>query len=144
MARTAVLGLPRVGPDRELKFALESHWAGRTGAPELLETAAALRAAAWSRARDAGIDVVSADASLYDHVLDTAIALDAIPERFGGPGAEGLDVLFAMARGGPGARPLEMTMWLDTHSHYLVTELAVGGGSLPRPGHRTASGAHAP
>ena len=58
MARTAVLGLPRVGPDRELKHALESYWAGRTGEPELRETAAGLRAAGWRRARSAGIDVV--------------------------------------------------------------------------------------
>ncbi len=35
MARTAVLGLPRIGPDRELKFALEDLWAGRSGAAEL-------------------------------------------------------------------------------------------------------------
>ena len=58
MARTAVLGLPRIGPDRELKFALEDHWAGRAPADELLETARALRAASWQRARDAGIDVI--------------------------------------------------------------------------------------
>jgi len=101
MARTAVLGLPRVGPDRELKFALESYWAGRTDAAALTDTAAALRAAAWRRARDAGIDVIPADASLYDHVLDAAVALDAIPDRFGGPGDDGLDTLFLMARGGP-------------------------------------------
>jgi 5-methyltetrahydropteroyltriglutamate--homocysteine methyltransferase len=35
MARTAVLGLPRVGPDRELKAALEARWAGRASDAEL-------------------------------------------------------------------------------------------------------------
>src|SRR3977135_4549524 len=84
MARTAVLGLPRIGPDRELKFALESHWTGDTGPAELLETARGLRAANWQRAHAAGIDVIpSGDFSLYDHVLDTAWALGAIPARFG-------------------------------------------------------------
>jgi len=135
MARTAVLGLPRVGPDRELKFALESYWAGRTGAAELTETAAAVRAAGWRRARDAGIDVVPADHSLYDHVLDATIAVDAIPERFGGHGAEGLEVLFAMARGADGVRPLEMTKWLDTNYHYLVPELSDGQRFRARPDH---------
>ena len=78
MARTAVLGLPRVGADRELKFALEAFWAGRTGADELEETARGLRRAGWERARAAGIDVIpSGDFSLYDHVLDTAWALGA-------------------------------------------------------------------
>jgi 5-methyltetrahydropteroyltriglutamate--homocysteine methyltransferase len=143
MARTAVLGLPRVGPDRELKFALESYWAGRTGADELTETAAAVRAAGWRRVRDAGVDVVPADHSLYDHVLDTAVALDAIPERFGGPGADGLDVLFAMARGGPGVRPLGMTKWIDTNYHHLVPELTDGQAYRARPGHWTAQIAQA-
>ena len=32
MARTAVLGFPRIGADRELKTALEDHWAGRASA----------------------------------------------------------------------------------------------------------------
>jgi 5-methyltetrahydropteroyltriglutamate--homocysteine methyltransferase len=134
MARTAVLGLPRVGPDRELKFALESHWAGRTGESELEETAAALRAAAWRRAAAAGIDVIpSGDSSLYDHVLDAAWAIDAIPERFGGPGTQGLGAYFAMARGTDEARPLEMTKWLDTNYHYLVPELADGQAFRARP-----------
>lgn len=54
MARTALLGLPRVGPDRELKFALEAHWAGRLGAAELQETARGLRAASCSGRRPPG------------------------------------------------------------------------------------------
>ena len=127
MARTAVLGLPRIGPDRELKFALESYWAGRTTSEDLLETARDLRAAAWRRAQAAGVDVIpSGDFSLYDHVLDTAWAVGAIPERFGGAEADGLEAYFAMARGSAGARPLEMTKWFDTNYHYLVPELRPG------------------
>jgi 5-methyltetrahydropteroyltriglutamate--homocysteine methyltransferase len=111
MARTAVLGLPRIGPNRELKFALEDYWAGRTGAEELEETARSLRRAGWERARAAGIDVIpSGDFSLYDHVLDTAWALGAV-ER---------DDYFALARGDERRRPLEMTKWFDTNYHYLV------------------------
>jgi 5-methyltetrahydropteroyltriglutamate--homocysteine methyltransferase len=124
MARTAVLGLPRIGPDRELKFALESYWAQDAGAPELLETARGLRAANWERARAAGIDVIpSGDASLYDHVLDTAWALGAIPARFGELDRDDLDAYFALARGTAEQRPLEMTKWFDTNYHYLVPEL---------------------
>lgn len=124
MARTALLGLPRVGPDRELKFALEAHWAGRLGADELNETARALRAASWQRAQAAGIDVIpSGDFSLYDHVLDTAWALGAIPPRFRDVDRGGLDDYFVMARGDADRRPLEMTKWFDTNYHYLVPEL---------------------
>lgn len=117
MARTAVLGLPRIGPNRELKFALESFWAGRSGRDELEATARELRAANWRRAQAAGIDVIpSGDFSLYDHVLDTAWALGAV-ER---------DDYFALARGNATRKPLEMTKWLDTNYHYLVPELRRG------------------
>jgi 5-methyltetrahydropteroyltriglutamate--homocysteine methyltransferase len=132
MARTAVLGLPRMGPNRELKHALESYWAGRADEAALRESAWALRAASWSRARAAGIDAIpSGDVSLYDHVLDAAWAVGAIPERLGGPDADGLDAYFACARGAPDARPLEMTKWFDTNYHYLVPELAPDSASAP-------------
>ena len=124
MARTALLGLPRVGPDRELKFALEGHWAGQLGADELTETARALRAASWQRAQAAGIDVIpSGDFSLYDHVLDTAWALGAIAPRFGDIDRDNLADLFVLARGDAARKPLEMTKWFDTNYHYLVPEL---------------------
>ena len=127
MTRTAVLGMPRMGRDRELKFALESHWRGETGSEELLETARGLRARNWTQMRDAGIDSIpSGDFSLYDHVLDTAWALGAIPERFGDARARGLAGYFELARGSDDARPLEMTKWFDTNYHYLVPELAPG------------------
>ena len=98
---------------------------GRPHRPPSWRRRAGLRAASWERARAAGIDVIpSGDFSLYDHVLDTAWAVGAIPDRFGGPDADGLDAYFAMARGTAGARPLEMTKWFDTNYHYLVPELA--------------------
>ena len=127
MARTAVLGLPRIGPDRELKFALEDLWAGRSGAAELETTARELRRAGWERARAAGIDVIaSGDFSLYDHVLDTAWALGAIPSRFGDVDRDDLSHYFGLARGTAGQRPLEMTKWFDTNYHYLVPEFEPG------------------
>ncbi len=127
MARTAVLGLPRIGPERELKFALEACWAGNGGGAELLGTAAELREATWRRAAAAGVDVLPCgDFSLYDHVLDTAWALGAIPSRFGDPDRDDLDAYFSLARGSADARPLEMTKWFDTNYHYLVPELEPG------------------
>jgi 5-methyltetrahydropteroyltriglutamate--homocysteine methyltransferase len=138
MARTAVLGLPRIGPDRELKFALERYWAGDAGESELLDTARDLRAAGWQRARAAGIDVIpSGDSSLYDHVLDTAWALGAIPARFGALDHDDLDAYFALARGTDEQRPLEMTKWFDTNYHYLVPELEPGQSFGLRADHWT-------
>ncbi|MDO8212196.1 5-methyltetrahydropteroyltriglutamate--homocysteine S-methyltransferase [Conexibacter sp. CPCC 206217] len=126
MARTAVLGLPRIGPDRELKFALESFWAGRTTVEELEGVARWLRAFNWGRAVRAGLDVIPAgDFSYYDQMLDTAWALGAIPARHGGVALreQGLAGYFALARGTAEQRPLEMTKWFDTNYHYLVPEL---------------------
>jgi 5-methyltetrahydropteroyltriglutamate--homocysteine methyltransferase len=139
MARTAVLGLPRVGPDRELKFALEAYWAGGLGAGELREMARALRLAGWRRAAAAGIDVIPCgDFSFYDHVLDTAWALGAIPSRFGEVDRDSLGDYFGLARGTAEERPLEMTKWFDTNYHYLVPELESGQGFELRAEHWTA------
>jgi len=138
MARTAVLGLPRIGPERELKFALEGLWAGSADTDQLLDTARRLRASNWRLAADAGIDVVPCgDFSLYDHVLDTAWALGAIPSRFGAIDRDDLGSYFALARGTADQRPLEMTKWFDTNYHYLVPELERGQRFDPRADHWT-------
>jgi 5-methyltetrahydropteroyltriglutamate--homocysteine methyltransferase len=138
MVRTAVLGLPRIGPDRELKVALEAYWAGKADGAELRATARGLRADNWQRARAAGIDVIPAgDFSVYDHVLDTAWALGAIPRRFGELDRDDLDAYFALARGTDRQRPLEMTKWFDTNYHYLVPELEAPLRLEPRAEHWT-------
>ncbi|MBV9604276.1 MAG: 5-methyltetrahydropteroyltriglutamate--homocysteine S-methyltransferase [Solirubrobacterales bacterium] len=127
MARTAVLGFPRIGPDRELKFALEEHWAGRIEAAELQEVARGLRELNLQAGRGAGIDVLPVgDFALYDHVLDTAELASIIAERHGGVDAAGLSAHFLACRGADGVAPLEMTKWFDTNYHYLVAELRDG------------------
>jgi 5-methyltetrahydropteroyltriglutamate--homocysteine methyltransferase len=142
----ATLGTPRIGPRRELKAALESYWAGKTGEAELLDASAALRAANWARQKARGVTVIpSNDFSLYDQVLDTSVMVGAIPEVYGWRGGKvPLSVYFAMARGadgaaseascghshhgagnaGQGAPAQEMTKWFDTNYHYMVPEFA--------------------
>ena len=139
--KTANLGFPRIGKHRELKFALESYWAGKSDAGALLDVAKRLRAENWLLQKQKGIDVIpSNDFSLYDHVLDTAVMVGAIPVAYGWKGGQvSLDTYFAMARGstgeeahvdcghqhhhGHGAPALEMTKWFDTNYHYMVPEL---------------------
>ena len=138
MTRTAVLGLPRIGPNRELKFALERFWREEIDEAELRAIAADLRAANWRRAADAGIDVVPCgDFSYYDQVLDTAWGLGAIPARFGQLDRDRLSDYFALARGSRDERPLEMTKWFDTNYHYLVPELEPGQAWELRADHWT-------
>src|SRR6478752_1726607 len=122
---TTVLGYPRIGARRELKKATEAFWAGLETRAGLTETAAALRRQVWETLRDAGLSWIPSNTfSLYDHVLDTAVLFNAIPERFAA--LEGLDAYFAMARGTEGIAPLELTKWFDTNYHYLVPELGPG------------------
>jgi 5-methyltetrahydropteroyltriglutamate--homocysteine methyltransferase len=132
MSQVTYSGFPRIGLKRELKRALESHWRGEITADALQDTARELRQRHWQLAVDAGADVVPCnDFSLYDHVLDTAVLFDAIPERYRPVFESGrLDGYFAMARGhkrdGHDLHALEMTKWFDTNYHYLVPELRAG------------------
>src|SRR4051812_16281040 len=97
---TAVLGLPRIGPGRELKAALDRYWQGRLPAVELDAVGADLRRRHFAATAASGVDVLpSNDFSLYDHVLDTAVMVGAIPERFAALDVTPPERLFAMARG---------------------------------------------
>ncbi|MGA5758439.1 5-methyltetrahydropteroyltriglutamate--homocysteine S-methyltransferase [Nonomuraea bangladeshensis] len=117
---STVLGYPRIGPRRELKRALESYWDGRSTRAELERTGAELRARTWRRLAGLGLEGLPSNTfSLYDHVLDTAVLLGAVPERY----REAADPYFAMARGTDGLAPLRMTKWFDTNYHSLVPEL---------------------
>jgi 5-methyltetrahydropteroyltriglutamate--homocysteine methyltransferase len=137
----ATLGTPRIGPRRELKFALESFWAGKSTEQDLQKTAADLRAANWARQKSLGITVIpSNDFSLYDQVLDTSVMVGAIPKAYGWTsGPVPLATYFAMARGaqgeaahascghahhGHGVVAQEMTKWFDTNYHYMVPEFS--------------------
>ncbi|GAY08010.1 5-methyltetrahydropteroyltriglutamate--homocysteine S-methyltransferase [Pseudonocardia sp. N23] len=125
---TTVLGYPRIGPDRELKRAVERYWRRETTAYELRATAAELRAATRAELRDAGLGSVPGNTfSFYDQMLDAALTVGAVPARFAGHAAgDPLDLLFAMARGAEGVPALEMTKWFDTNYHYLVPEIGPG------------------
>src|SRR5207244_8182588 len=71
MIQTHVLGFPRIGAQRELKFSLERHWRGEIGEATLEATARVLRARHWQMQRDAGLDHVSVgDFAFYDHVAN--------------------------------------------------------------------------
>jgi 5-methyltetrahydropteroyltriglutamate--homocysteine methyltransferase len=126
MTKSANLGFPRIGAHRELKKALESYWTGEADAAALHAAASDLRARHWHLQMAAGIDIIpSNDFSLYDHMLDTTVALGAIPPRFAAIGDPD-QLYFAMARGTAEAPAMEMTKWFDTNYHYIVPEFHAG------------------
>ena len=126
-----ILGYPRIGRRRELKRAVESHWAGKTTEAELEATAAELRSVTRGRLAELGLGKTDASIpesfSYYDQVLDLSVTLGALPTRFQNlrseDGTFGLTALFTAARGAGENAPLEMTKWFDTNYHYLVPEI---------------------
>ncbi|WP_029138169.1 5-methyltetrahydropteroyltriglutamate--homocysteine S-methyltransferase [Nakamurella lactea] len=119
-----VLGYPRIGRHRELKRAMEKYWSGGSDRVRLDAVAADLRRSSRADLFAAGLDSVPVNIfSYYDQVLDTAVLLGAVPERFADI-ADPLDRYFAMARGAADLPPLEMTKWFDTNYHYLVPEIS--------------------
>ncbi|MDQ7905363.1 5-methyltetrahydropteroyltriglutamate--homocysteine S-methyltransferase [Phytohabitans sp. ZYX-F-186] len=120
LTHSTILGYPRIGPRRELKRALEAYWDGRLDRDGLDRVGADLRAGTWRRLAALGLRALPSNTfSEYDHVLDTAVLLDAVPERY----RAAADPYFAMARGADGLPPLRMTKWFDTNYHYLVPEI---------------------
>src|SRR5215218_9066473 len=109
MALSNIAGFPRIGRNRELKFATEGYCRGEN----------------WKLMQDAGIDLIpSNDFSYYDQVLDTIALIGAVPQRYGwSGGGVDLDTYFAMARGRQDATAMEMTKWFNTNYHYIVPEL---------------------
>ncbi|CAN6557404.1 unnamed protein product [Malus baccata var. baccata] len=120
-----IVGLPRIGPKRELKFSLESFWDGKSSAEELQKAAAGLRSSIWKQLADAGIQYIPSNTfSYYDQMLDTTAMLGAVPPRYGWKHSEiGFETYFSMARGTANVPAMEMTKWFDTNYHYIVPEL---------------------
>jgi len=124
---TNVLGYPRIGANRELKKSLESFWKGDISKEQLAEAGRQQRLANWHLLRDAGIDLIpSNDFSFYDQVLDMALMMGAIPERYEDLCADKTELYFAMAHGiqkdGCDIIAMEMTKWFNTNYHYIVPE----------------------
>lgn len=126
--KTAVIGFPRVGTLRELKFASERYFRKEVIREELLQTARELRKRHWEVQKQAGIDYISSnDFSFYDITLDTAVLLGIVPERYRKLKLSTLDTYFAMARGYQGesgdVKALAMKKWFNTNYHYIVPEV---------------------
>ncbi|MCF2642180.1 5-methyltetrahydropteroyltriglutamate--homocysteine S-methyltransferase [Roseburia hominis] len=126
--QTSVIGFPRIGTLRELKFASEKYFRKEIDSDELEKTAETLRQTHWNTQKAAGIDYISSnDFSFYDLVLDTAVLLGIVPKRYQELKLSDLDTYFAMARGYQGecgdVKALAMKKWFNTNYHYIVPEV---------------------
>lgn len=127
--KTSVTGFPRIGKNRELKFASEKYFKSEISAEELERIAAELRAYGWKKQEDSGITFIpSNDFSFYDNMLDTAFLLEAVPARYKTLKLSSLETYFAAAHGYQGSagdvKALPMKKWFNTNYHYIVPELS--------------------
>jgi 5-methyltetrahydropteroyltriglutamate--homocysteine methyltransferase len=135
-----LIGYPRIGPNRELKWALEKAWAGRMEADAFAARIAELRQAHLDEQREAIGSTVD-DYFLYDEVLETAMMLGIAPREVGDLDTDAFGVLTALARGTPEREAWEMTKWFDTNYHYVVPEIAAPPTTLrPLPWREPAGG----
>ncbi|MCB5187751.1 5-methyltetrahydropteroyltriglutamate--homocysteine S-methyltransferase [Methylobacillus caricis] len=124
MAIAHILGYPRIGEKRVLKFAQESFWNGSLTASGLQEAGKGLRKQHWKKQQRSGLGLITAsDFTFYDHVLDHAVLFGATPSRFGFSSVLSEQDYFALARGNASQPAMEMTKWFDTNYHYIVPEL---------------------
>jgi 5-methyltetrahydropteroyltriglutamate--homocysteine methyltransferase len=146
MATLHNLGFPRIGENRELKFALEKYWRKELDGSALLAEAEQVKQQRLTQQPYLDYAQVG-DFSLYDHVLDTSFLFGHIPsnvKRLNNTSKNSshtarpstlssdssLDSYFAVARGASSKDNTccainagEMTKWFDTNYHYIVPEL---------------------
>ena len=124
---TSVIGYPRIGSLRELKFALEAYFKGEKTEDEIKALAKELRKEHLTTQKNAGIEFISSnDFSFYDNTLDQAVLLNIVPKRYRELDLSELEKYFAIARGYQGekgnVKALAMKKWFNTNYHYIVPE----------------------
>ena len=122
---TTVIGFPRLGEHRELKFTTEKYFRHEIEADELLSFAKNLRKKHWTLLKEKGItEIPSNDFSHYDNFLDLAVLFNLLPQEHASLDLPDLDKYFAAARGYQGekgdVRALPMKKWFNTNYHYIV------------------------
>ena len=125
---TTIIGFPRIGEQRELKYTTEKYFRHEMNAEELEAFGKSLRQKHWNLIKDSGVDTIpSNDFSFYDTTLDTAFLLNLVPKDLATIELSDLDKYFALARGYQGekgdikARP--MKKWFNTNYHYIVPKI---------------------
>lgn len=125
---TTIIGFPRIGEQRELKYTTEKYFRHEINAEELEAFGKSLRQKHWNLIKDSGVDTIpSNDFSFYDTTLDTAFLLNLVPKDLATIELSDLDKYFALARGYQGekgdikARP--MKKWFNTNYHYIVPKI---------------------
>lgn len=122
-----IVGFPRIGENRELKFITEKYFKHEATEEELKERAKDLRQHDRKLLLDSGLtNFTSNHFSFYDQMLDAAFLFNVIPENIVELDLSDLDKYFALARGYQGekgdVRAWPMKKWFNTNYHYIVPQ----------------------
>lgn len=125
MTQTSIIGFPRLGENRELKFATEKYFRNEINEEELFRIGKEIRRKHFTLLKKAGIDSIpSNDFSFYDQTLDTAFLFNILPKEVEKSDLSSLDKYFTLAHGYQGEKgdikALPMKKWFNTNYHYLV------------------------
>ncbi|WP_080926750.1 5-methyltetrahydropteroyltriglutamate--homocysteine S-methyltransferase [Ligilactobacillus ruminis] len=122
-----IVGFPRIGENRELKFITEKYFKHEATEEELKERAKDLRQHDRKLLLDIGLtNFTSNHFSFYDQMLDAAFLFNVIPENIAELDLSDLDKYFALARGYQGkkgdVKAWPMKKWFNTNYHYIVPQ----------------------
>lgn len=122
-----IVGFPRIGENRELKFITEKYFKHEATEEELKERAKDLRQHDRKLLLDNGLtNFTSNHFSFYDQMLDAAFLFNVIPENIAELDLSDLDKYFALARGYQGkkgdVKAWPMKKWFNTNYHYIVPQ----------------------
>lgn len=120
--KTAVIGYPYIGENRQWKRVLEKYWKGQLSEEALEGELKALRLHHLQHQKSLGLDLLTVgDFTYYDRMLDLAVMFGMVPARYG-TDALSFETYYAMARGSKDVVASEMTKWFNTNYHYIVPE----------------------
>lgn len=120
--QTSNLGFPRLGRKREWKKAIEGYWANKYDLETLHQQLTDLHKENLLLQKSYNLSSIPVgDFSLYDHILDTSLLFNIIPERFQGRDIDD-DLLFDIARGNKEHVASALIKWFNTNYHYIVPE----------------------
>lgn len=122
-----IVGFPRIGENRELKFITEKYFKHEATEEELKERAKDLRQHDRKLLLDSGLtNFTSNHFSFYDQMLDATFLFNVIPENITELDLSDLDKYFALARGYQGkkgdVKAWPMKKWFNTNYHYIVPQ----------------------
>ncbi|MEB8100017.1 5-methyltetrahydropteroyltriglutamate--homocysteine S-methyltransferase [Staphylococcus xylosus] len=120
--KTSNLGFPRLGRKREWKKAIEGYWSNKYDLETLHQQLTDLHKENLLLQKNYNLSSIPVgDFSLYDHILDTSLLFNIIPERFQGKDVDD-DLLFDIARGNKEHVASALIKWFNTNYHYIVPE----------------------